>query len=359
MSEPPMKLLILGAGAIGATVAQMLLGSGDYDVTVGDRDERSLARLPPALPRVSLDASDEDAVRRQLAGRAAVINALPFSFVPPVATAAKAAGVHYFDLTEDVACTRHVKGLAAGAATAFVPQCGLAPGFIAIAAHDLAQRFERPNSLHMRVGALPVFPTNALKYNLTWCTESLINEYCNPCEVILDGVRREVLPLEGHEVFSLDGTTYEAFNTSGGLGTLCDTLDGRIANVDYKTVRYPGHRDVIRLLIHDLGLGRRRELLKEVFEAAVPVTLQDVVLIFVTATGVRDGRLTQESLAKKIYSQDIGGVRRSAIQVTTAAGVCALVDLLREGTLPRAGLVRQESVSLATFLANRFGKYYA
>lgn len=354
-----MKVLILGAGAIGTTVAQMLLGSGDYDVIVGDYDPRSLERLPAGLARARIDAADEAAVRRELAGCTAVINALPFSFVPPVANAAKAAGVHYFDLTEDVACTRHVKALAVEAQTAFVPQCGLAPGFIAIAAHDLAQRFDRATDLHMRVGALPVFPTNALKYNLTWCTESLINEYCNPCEVILDGVRREVLALEGLEAFSLDGTSYEAFNTSGGLGTLCETLDGRIANVDYKTVRYPGHRDIIKLLIHDLGLGRRRALLKEVLEAAVPVTVQDVVLIFVTATGHREGRLTQESLAKKIYSQDVGGVRRSAIQVTTAAGVCALVDLLRRGALPQAGLVRQETVSLAAFLDNRFGKYYA
>ena len=354
-----MNVLILGAGSVGATIAQMLHGSGDYDVLIGDRDDQSLARLPAALTKMQIDASDENAVRQALSGRQAVINALPFSFVPPVANAAKAAGVHYFDLTEDVACTRHVKALAADASTAFVPQCGLAPGFIAIAAHDLAQRFERATDLHMRVGALPVFPTNALKYNLTWCTESLINEYCNPCEVILEGTRREVLPLEGHETFSLDGTHYEAFNTSGGLGTLCETLDGKIANVDYKTVRYPGHRDIIRLLIHDLGLGRRRGLLKEVFEAALPVTVQDVVLIFVTATGLRDGRLTQESLAKKIYSQDIGGVRRSAIQVTTAAGMCTMVDLLRAGVLPSRGFVRQESVGLATFLDNRFGKYYA
>lgn len=354
-----MNVLILGAGSVGTTIAQMLQGSGDYDVAVGDHDAQPLGRLPAALPKVQIDAADEVAVREALAGRQVVINALPFSFVPPVANAAKAAGVHYFDLTEDVACTRHVKALAADAATAFVPQSGLAPGFIAIAAHDLAQRFERATDLHMRVGALPVFPTNALKYNLTWCTESLINEYCNPCEVILDGTRREVLPLEGHEMFSLDGTTYEAFNTSGGLGTLCETLDGAIANVDYKTVRYPGHRDIIKLLIHDLGLGRRRELLKEVFEAAVPVTVQDVVLIFVTATGLRDGRLTQESLAKKIYSQDVGGIRRSAIQVTTAAGLCAMVDLLRAGVLPARGFVRQESVALSTFLDNRFGKYYA
>jgi saccharopine dehydrogenase-like NADP-dependent oxidoreductase len=168
-----------------------------------------------------------------------------------------------------------------------------------------------------------------------------------------------VLPLEGYEIFSLDGTTYEAFNTSGGLGTLCETLDGRVGNLDYKTVRYPGHRDVIKLLIDDLGLGRRRDLLKEVLEAAVPVTLQDVVLVFITATGHRDGRLTQESLAKKIYSQEIGGVRRSAIQVTTAAAACAMVDLLRTGLVPSRGFTRQEDVPLAAFLENRFGRTYA
>src|SRR5581483_8445043 len=118
-------------------------------------------------PNQRVDAADPFALRAVLAGRDAVINALPFSFVPNVAQAARDAGVHYFDLTEDVAATRVVKTLAADAPSAFVPQCGLAPGFIAIAAHDLVQRFERATDLHMRVGALPVFPTNALKYNLT------------------------------------------------------------------------------------------------------------------------------------------------------------------------------------------------
>ena len=95
----------------------------------------------------------------------------------------------------------------------------------------------------MRVGALPQFPTNALTYNLTWSTDGLINEYCNPCEAIHDGERMHVLPLEGIEHFSLDGVRYEAFNTSGGLGTLCDTLDGRVRELNYKTIRYQGHRD--------------------------------------------------------------------------------------------------------------------
>ena len=137
---------------------------------------------------------------------------------------AREAGCHYFDLTEDVAATRAIKQLAEGASTAFMPQCGLAPGFIGIVAHHLAQGFDTLHEVKMRVGALPAFPTNALKYNLTWSVDGLINEYCHPCEAIRGGKNIEVLPLEGLEHFSLDGTEYEAFNTSGGLGTLCETL---------------------------------------------------------------------------------------------------------------------------------------
>ena len=119
------------------------------------------------------------------------------------------------------------------------------------------------------VGALPLFPSNALKYNLTWSTAGLINEYCNPCEAIYDGELREVLPLEGYEQFSLDGVTYEAFNTSGGLGTLCETLKGKVDNLSYKTIRYPGHCELVKLLVNDLRLGKRRDVFKDVLEHAV------------------------------------------------------------------------------------------
>jgi len=240
-----------------------------------------------------------------------------------------------------------------------VPQCGLAPGFISILAHSMTRTFDTLRDVHMRVGALPVYPTNALKYNLTWSTDGLINEYCNPCEAIIDGRRIETLALEEIEAFSLDGIAYEAFNTSGGLGTLCDTLAGRVENLNYKTVRYPGHRDLVKMLIRDLRLGQRRELLKDVLEASVPMTHQDVVLVFVTVSGSREGRLTQESFAKKIYSSTIDGRLYSAIQITTAAGICAMVDMLRDGALPRRGFVRQEDADLTRFLANRFGRYYA
>src|SRR5213595_426863 len=202
-----------------------------------------------------------------------------------------------------------------------MPQCGLAPGFVSVAAQALTRGFDKLERVFMRVGALPQFPTNALKYNLTWSTDGLINEYCNPCEAIIDGSLRETLALEEIEAFSLDGIAYEAFNTSGGLGTLCETLSGHVENLNYKTVRYPGHRDLVKMLIRDLRLGQRREILKDVLEASVPMTHQDVVLVFVTVSGMQDGRLTQESFAKKIYSKTLAMRPYSAIQITTAAGV--------------------------------------
>ncbi len=162
-----------------------------------------------------------------LAGKFAVLSAAPYHLTIPIAEAAAKAGVHYLDLTEDVESTRQVKAIAAAADTAFIPQCGLAPGFISIVANDLASRFDTLDSVRMRVGALPQYPSNALNYNLTWSTDGVINEYIEPCEAIVEGQLIKVPALEEREEFSLDGVTYEAFNTSGGLGTLCETLKGK------------------------------------------------------------------------------------------------------------------------------------
>ena len=354
------KVILFGAGKIGGAIADMLTATGEYQLTVADKDAASLARMPRTHTATKhIDVSDPTQIVGAIAGHEAVLSAMPFHITPVIAAAAKQAGAHYFDLTEDVESTRVIKELAKGADTMFAPQCGLAPGYISIVAADLTQRFETLRDVNMRVGALPVYPTNALKYNLTWSTDGLINEYCNPCESIRDGVLIEVPALEEVEHFSLDGTEYEAFNTSGGLGTLCDTLEGKVENLNYKTVRYPGHRDIVKMLVRDLRLGQRREIMKDVLETAIPLTFQDVVLIFVTVSGMRDGRLTQESYAKKVYSQTVNGKLMSAIQITTASGICAMLDMLFEGKLPKRGFVRQEQAKLSDFLANRFGRYYA
>jgi saccharopine dehydrogenase-like NADP-dependent oxidoreductase len=210
----------------------------------------------------------------------------------------------------------------------------------------------------MRVGALPQYPSNALKYNLTWSTDGLINEYCNLCEAIHDGRYLEVLPLEGLETFSMNGVRYEAFNTSGGLGTLADTLNGRVRELNYKTIRYPGHRDLVLFLVSDLMLSRRREVLKDILEQAIPVTFQDLVVTFCTVTGRRNDQLVQISDARTIHSELIDGEAWSAIQITTAAGVSAALDLAVAGRLPHDGFVRQEEIDYDAFLANRFGRHF-
>ena len=215
------------------------------------------------------------------------------------------------------------------------------------------------DTLRLRVGALPQFPSNALNYNLTWSTDGVINEYCEPCEAIVNGELREVPPLEEREEFSLDGVAYEAFNTSGGLGTLCETLKGSVRTLNYKTIRYPGHAAIMKALLNDLRLRDRRDVLKDILEQAVPTTLQDVVIVFATASGTRNGRLMQETYANKVYSRPINGLPHSAIQVTTAAGICGVLDLLATGVIRQTGLVRQEEVPLPAFLANRFGRVYA
>jgi len=355
------NIVIVGAGKIGSMIAELLAGSGEYAVAVVDRSQQQLDRLETAasITKIAADITQGDTLRKILDGQFAVLSAAPYHATRTIAEAAKAVGAHYLDLTEDVASTRAVKQLAAGARTAFIPQCGLAPGFITIVASDLASRFDQLQDVRMRVGALPKFPSNALNYNLTWSTDGVINEYCEPCEAIVNGQLRETQPLEELEEFSLDGILYEAFNTSGGLGTLCETLAGKVRNLNYRTIRYPGHAAIMKALLNDLRLRDRRDLLKDILENSVPVTLQDVVIVFVTVSGLRGGQLIQETYANKIYAAPLGGRVRSAIQLTTAGGICAVLDMLSSGMLPAAGLIKQEDIALAPFLANRFGRVYA
>lgn len=353
-------ILILGAGKIGKAMAFLLANTGDYQVCLADNHDRFLGEVAELsnVEGLVLDVRDTDALKKILKCHDYVISALPFFLNGDVAKYAADQSVHYFDLTEDVKTARLVREFSLESDRVFIPQCGLAPGFISIVAQGLMCRFEKPYDVHLRVGALPQFPDNALKYNLTWSTDGLINEYCNPCEAIYDGERREVLPLQGLEIFTLDGVNYEAFNTSGGVGSLCETMQGRVRNLNYKTVRYPGHRDMMQMMCKDLRLCERRDVFRDIVEHAIPITQQDVVLIFVTVNGMRDGRLEQETYAKKIYA-DVGSGGLSAIQKTTASGLCALVDMHYTNKIAQSGFVKPEAISLEGFLSNRFGAVYA
>lgn len=364
-------VVVLGAGKVGRLVLRMLGGCGDYQVTAVDlsREAADSAILNvhgtepmPGATAVAADITDEAALEAVLTGKDYVVSCAPFHCNVLIATVAARLDVHYFDLTEDVACTKAVKQLAETTKTAaFMPQCGLAPGFITIAANHLARSFETLDTVKMRVGALPMYPHNRLQYNVTWSTAGLINEYANPCEAIVGGRLVEVPPLEGLERLSVDGREYEAFNTSGGLGTLCETWDGKVRNLDYKSIRYPGHRELMAFLMEDLQFNRDCPALVEIFDRTMPHTKQDVVLIFATVTGTReDGRYGQASYVTKTYNEEIDGEHWGAIQITTAAGICAVLDLHAQGgVLPASGFIRQEDVPFEPFITNRFGQHYA
>src|SRR5262249_28012622 len=124
-------------------------------------------------------------------------------------------------------------------------------------------------------------------------------------------------------------------------------------------IRYPGHAAIMKALLNDLRLRDPRDLLKDILENAVPATMQDVVIVFVTVSGLKGGHLVQETYDNKIYGQEVAGRTLSALQITTAASICAVLDMLAKGGLPAAGFVKQEDIALGDFLANRFGRVYA
>ena len=353
---------ILGSGKIGHAITALLSLSGRYQIRLCDYDLKKVEAISKKWKSTQpfpLDLANKKACEDIVKGSHAVISALPYHCNPAVAEIVIPNGIHYLDLTEDVQTTHAITKLSASSKGAVIPQCGLAPGFISIAAAHLMRRFESVDSVKMRVGALPIYPSNRLKYNLTWSTEGLINEYGNMCEVITEGKKHLAFPLEGHERFSLDGVEYEAFNTSGGLGTLCDSMEGKVRNLDYKSIRYPGHRDYIVFLMKEMRFNEDRDTLRQVFERSLPTTPQDKCIVLVEVQGKLGGQYVQRTYASSIYNNIIGDNHFGAIQITTASGICTPLDLLLTGKLPRqTGFIRCEEIALTAFLENEFGKYF-
>lgn len=353
------NILVLGAGKIGGTVIDMLIEYYDVWVTSADISIPDGGIKDSPINYIAIDVNDDDALLALISEHDLVINALPFFLATKVATAAAKANVSYMDLTEDVKATENIRALAQGSNAVFMPQCGLAPGVIGMLGGELAECFEELFDLKLRVGALTRNATNSLRYNFTWSVDGVVNEYCNPCEAIVSGQHVKLQPLEGYETLILDAEQYEAFNTSGGLGTLSETLKGRVRNLDYKTIRYPGHRDAMRFLLNDLRLIERRDLLREVLELAVPHSREDLVILFASASGMREGRFEQVTRLIKVHGLTLRNRERTAIEITTAAGVIGAAEILLSGKIKKTGFVGQEDVRLDDFRVSRVGHFYA
>ncbi|NKB58400.1 MAG: L-lysine dehydrogenase [Alphaproteobacteria bacterium] len=348
------KIAVLGLGKVG-TLAATLLHDADFDVTGFDSVKPKHA-LPFAT--ASLDVSTTKALAKALKPFEAVLSCLPYHLNKGVAEAAHKLGLHYFDLTEDVPTTQAIRELSKTAKGIMAPQCGLAPGFIGIVGAHLAEQFERVRSIKLRVGALPQHPTGLLGYAFNWSPEGVVNEYLNDCEVIEEGQHKWVSPMEWIETVYVNGVKLEAFTTSGGLGTMCETYDGRIENLDYKTMRYPGHMSLMNFFFHELLMREQREVAGEILTHAKPPVDDDVVYVHVSAEGDAEGRLLRKEFVRAYYPIEVSGEMRTAIAWTTSASVCAVIEMVRDGALPEHGFIKQEEIPLEPFLHTPTGALY-
>ncbi len=357
MSDQRKKVAVVGAGKIGELIVALL--SQRYEVFVYDQDlKRAKITAGQSAHAVRVNANHEKALVRHLKGKDLVVNSCPHFMNLPIARAAYKAGASYIDLSEDVKTGTEIRKMAKRTSRYFVPRCGVAPGFIQIIASHMMRSYDYVERASLRVGALPENPTNALKYNLTWSTDGLINEYGNPCEAIENGEVKSLHPLEGYERLVIDGVEYEAFNTSGGLGTLAHSGNGKVKNLNYKTLRYLGHRDLMQFLLFDLKLNEYRAILKQVLESAVPTTNQDMVVVLCCVEGKRNGILTQQTYTKTVRHGDLYGRHWSAIQLITASSAASVADLVLTDRLPHKGYVRQEEIDFGDFCSTPYGKLF-
>lgn len=355
-------VLILGAGKIGQAIALMLSHEIGLNVLLVDSGKIS---LPFEKTKNNITKFSNLPVEKllknpkQFANIDAIVSCLPFAHTLTAARLAKLYKCHFFDLTEDRHATSRVEEIAKDASKTFVSQCGLAPGFIGMIGIDLVRQFEKVENLQLRVGALPIYPSNRLKYNLTWSTEGLVNQHLQPCDAIENGRHIYVKPLEGYQHFFVDFEEYEAFNTSGGCGTLHLDLAGVVQTMNYKSIRYKGHREQMLFLLEDLKLAKNPEILVKLFNDALPITNQDKVIIWAEATGLLRKKMMKINHSATIYHTTIANVPVSAIQLTTAAGVCGAIELILSGRHgPIQGWLPFHRLPLDLFMQGPFGKYF-
>jgi saccharopine dehydrogenase (NAD+, L-lysine-forming) len=197
-----------------------------------------------------------------------------------------------------------------------------------------------------------------LGYAFNWSPEGVVNEYLNDCEVIKESKRAKVTAMEGLETIVIDGVPLEAFATSGGLGTMCETYEGKVEKLNYKTIRYPGHCQLMKFFFNELFMRKDRQKAGEILVNAKPPVNDDVVYVHAAVEGQQNGKFMREEFVRSYYPLEIAGRDWRAIAWTTAASVCAVVDLVSRGVLPQKGFIKQEDIPLEEFFKTPTGRYF-
>ena len=356
-----MKAIIVGAGRMAEAVLHDFVRFNLFKaITLADADgaraEDLARRRGGGVTRaVALDAADGRAVARAVAGHGVVVSAVPYRYNLELARAAVAAGAHFTDMggnNDVVAAELALDGEARQAGVTLVPDMGLAPGLATVLAAALVARLDETAEVHIRVGGLPREPKPPLDYALVFSPYGLINEYAEPCLVLREGRVETVAPLTGVE--ELDWPPFgrlEAFHTSGGASTLPHTWAGRVRELDYKTIRYPGHCARVKPFF-DLGLASQREITigharirpRDVFAerltAALPEGDDDIVLVRCWAKGTKGGKAT--TLAYELVDYADAATGLTAMMRTTGWPVAVAAQLLAEDKTARPGALPPE-----------------
>tara|TARA_B100000953_G_scaffold187976_1_gene154728 strand:- start:8164 stop:9225 length:1062 start_codon:yes stop_codon:yes gene_type:complete len=349
------NILVLGLGKVGSLVGTLL--SSKFNVKGLDQSKPHY-NYKLSFDVIQGDVSDLKSMKSILKDFDAVVSALPFFLNKNIAKLAHDLNLHYFDLTEDVETTKYIKKLSKTAKKIMAPQCGLAPGLIGIIGNDLAMQFDELRDIELRVGALPRYPNGQLAYSFTWSPHGVINEYLNDAEVIQNGVKKTVPSLDGFEYINIEGQEFEAFTTSGGLGTMCDTYEGKLDTLNYKTIRYPGHGKLMRFLMYELILKNDKSLLEKILSNAKPPVDDDVVYVYAVVEGWKKKKISRSEFFKAFYPIEIQGKKWRAISWTTAASLVAIIEMVANGKLPNKGFIKQEEISYNEFLKTNSGKLF-
>lgn len=348
------RIAVLGLGKVGHLAAELLQEAGFEVIGVDQRPYSG----DGTFGTKQFDLAQAKEIFDGLDGMEAVLSCLPYHLNIQIAEIAHQKKLFYFDLTEDVPTTQRIIELSKSAERTMAPQCGLAPGLVGIVAADLAKKFDKCRSLRLRVGALPRNPTGLLGYAFNWSPVGVVNEYLNDCEVIEEGVRKMVSPMEWKETIFVNGVELEAFTTSGGLGTMCETFLDEIDNIDYKTIRYPGHVDLMNFFFHELLMREHREQAGIILTNAKPPVDDDVVHIHVAAEGESDAGLRRDEFVRSYMPRILAGKKRTAIAWTTAASVTAVIEMVSNGSLADKGFIKQEEIPFDEYCGTTTGALF-
>jgi saccharopine dehydrogenase-like NADP-dependent oxidoreductase len=363
------KIFIAGAGGIGRAAALLILDAQNWDceVVIGDVSELQLEDATHWIhkgigknPRFSTFKMPADgnaeAFEPVLKDAHVLLDCLPGSLAPSMARLCIQYGLHYVNLTEYVKETQEIMEMAADAETGFILQTGLAPGYVNNLAVHLVESFmekygvEKLERLSMRVGALTQFSESPHYYGFTWSTIGVATEYVKDSEAVRNHEIVRLPSLSEPETIILNGKTYEVDLTSGGAADLPHALKEQIANIDYKTIRYPGHFDWVKSFLKKQGdtLDKIAKL-EEYMLQQVPHVEDDVIVIYAAVTGFdQQGNLRSMQHAQHIYPLIVGGITLRAIQTCTAAPMVECARLLLSGDYQ--GIITQSQIDPAAIL---------